>query len=139
MNFDLSRVEFPPEWKFSEYSSNISGIVGKVLCEVVQTHDEIRMLFSDGSYCRFYHDQDCCEYVTIEDVNGDWNDLIGYEILVADERSSGKDNEGDHETWTFYCFRCVNGSVDVRWHGESNGYYSESVDFQLVNPSQKPE
>jgi hypothetical protein len=112
----------------------ISDIVGKVPVKIeTDQEDYIFMQFSDNNMCRFYHEQDCCESVTIEDVNGDWQDLIGNPILVADERSN-HDESVDYEsvTWTFYTFRGIGGSVDVRWCGSSNGYYSESFDFQMI-------
>jgi len=82
----------------------------------------------------FAHTQDCCESVDINDIVGDLEDLVGEPLLLA-EQVQGETpvdfNEEDHEsvTWTFYKFATRKGYVDVRWLGESNGYYSEGVDL----------
>ena len=109
-------------------------IIGKTPVKIDCGDTVIEFTFSDGSTCKWFHEQDCCESVTVEDVNGDWLDLIGVPLLVADERSSTAPapSEWDSATWTFYTFRSIKGSVDVRWLGESNGYYSESVDFEFT-------
>lgn len=109
----------------------IAEMIGKTPVDIKverDSDDYIKLTFNDGTYCKFYHSQDCCESVTIEDINGDFDDLIGYPILVAEERTGGGENFWG--TYTFYTFRGIGGSVDVRWIGTSNGYYSERVDIK---------
>jgi hypothetical protein len=82
----------------------------------------------------FFHGQDCCESVSINDVVGDLSDLVGEPLLIADEVSGEtpvgfEDEYHESVTWTFYKFATRKGYVDVRWLGESNGYYSESVNL----------
>lgn len=50
-----------------------SDLVGKTLVawEVGENKDELVLSFSDGTAYMLYHDQDCCESVTLEDVCGD--------------------------------------------------------------------
>lgn len=102
--------------------------------------DSLVFMTEDGKRVSFYHCQDCCESVYIEDICGDLNDLVGSPLLLAEETTSTENPEGikvpdyqDSFTWTFYRFATVKGYVTVRWYGESNGYYSEevSVDFNL--------
>lgn len=108
-------------------------IVGLVPVSVEQTDEEIVMHFSNGAKARWYHAQGCCEDVHVEDVIGDWSDLYGHPILLAEERVNEiSDDNDDSQTWTFYAFRNIGGSVDVRWHGSSNGYYSKRVDFEFI-------
>jgi hypothetical protein len=98
--------------------------------------DEVVFTLADKSQYRMYHYQDCCEGVSVEDVIGDVDDLIGRKILIAEERTSNENPSGitkqyqDSFTWTFYELATNSGSVTIRWYGESNGYYSEGVDFE---------
>lgn len=115
---------------------------GKVLAKVENNKDEeIIFTTDDGEVYKLYHEPDCCEYVTIEDICGDLDDLIGEPLLVAEEVEYKQDvNPGGVPemkydvsfTWTFYKLDTRKGGVTIRWYGESNGYYSESVDFCRV-------
>lgn len=101
--------------------------------EVADGQDYIEFWLEDGRIYEFDHCQSCCENVYIESVVGDLEDLVGSPLLKAEE-STG---EMDSGTWTFYKFATLKGYVDIRWNGESNGYYSESVDHGFLERSWK--
>lgn len=118
----------------------ISELKGKTVTRIEGLEEgshEVKFVCDDGTEYLMYHSQDCCEHVRILEVIGDISDLTDSEILRADEESNEADQTdpdyvGDSGTWTFYKLATRKGYVDIRWLGESNGYYSESVDFVKV-------
>lgn len=110
-------------------------LLGRVLKEVrgaERGSELVVFVDEDGRSWAMHHVRDCCENVRVEDVTGRVEDLIGSPILMAEERTSHVDSSdiyADSATWTFYDLATVKGYVQIRWLGESNGYYSEAVDF----------
>lgn len=110
-------------------------LVGKTITDIKNHGDQIIFTCNDGSFYEMYHNQDCCETVEVEDIIGDLQDLLDSPILSASEDTSNENLFGktkeyqDSFTWTFYNLATIKGHVTIRWYGESNGYYSESVSF----------
>lgn len=122
--------------KIEEFS-NLKGKIIKSV-EGLSKHSEcITFNCTDGSIYYLYHERDCCESVRVEDIAGDVSDLIGQEILIAEE-SEAKDPgflsqyESEYESCTivFYTLRTMKGTVVIRWFGDSNGYYCEEAHFR---------
>jgi hypothetical protein len=73
--------------------------------------------------------------VDLDAIDGDISDLIGSPIRMAEcvsEEMTQENSGGEYfesGTWTFYKFATEKGYVTLKWRGESNGYYSESVSF----------
>ena len=120
--------------------TDLKEMVGHTFTSVENKGDELIFHGEEKSF-KFYHSQDCCESVSIEDVVGDLEDLVGTPILSVEESTNCNDPSPNeyHEsyTWTYYKFRTIKGYVDVRWYGESNGYYSESVDLAVKNKDEE--
>lgn len=112
---------------------DVSVLLGKTLTSVEQQcDDEILFVTESGESYLMYHEQDCCESVEIEEVIGDLKDLVGSPITMAEEVTQQGESEWGSQTWTFYKFATNKGYVTLRWLGESNGYYSESVYFKKL-------
>lgn len=107
--------------------------------------DEVIFCCTDGTKYSLYHRQDCCESVEIEDIEGDVEDLLNSPVVLAEEVNDKQvemlklleqvkpEREfSDSGTWTYYRISTNKGMVVIRWLGESNGYYSESVYFNEI-------
>ena len=113
--------------------ANVSELLGKTIIDITQNYnDELIFKTQDGLTYKMHHYQDCCETVEIEDITGNLADLINSPILMAEEVSEDDENASESGTWTFYKFATIKGYVTIRWYGSSNGYYSESVNFDLI-------
>lgn len=98
--------------------------------------DEVLFYCKDGFLIKMYHKQDCCENVIIESVDSEINNNDIYTdcstCFMTETAYSDTNNDDDSFTWTFYNVKTNKGYDTIRWYGESNGYYSESVDFEII-------
>ena len=102
--------------------------------------DEVTIKFTDGSCLKFYHRQDCCESVLLEDFDTEPEYLINTNIISIEERIS-RSGEGinplndwdESYTWSFYVIKTSSSTMVLRWYGESNGWYSETVDIDYLH------
>ena len=126
----MSKIEF----------EHLKGAVIYNIYEGLSKHDNNDALYFDTSIGKFImtHYQDCCEGVGIEDIVGDPRDVCHTEILLAEEVTDGDYGPDWSQTWTYYKLATVLGDLSIRWIGESNGYYSESVDFQSCKWKEPP-
>jgi len=111
--------------------ADFENLVGMTLTSinVSRADDKIEFVTSNGVEFEMYHEQDCCEGVSIDDIVGDLDDLTGTPITLAEEVSDSGDTDYGTCTWTYYRLATSKGLVSLKWYGESNGYYSESVGF----------
>ena len=127
-------------------SDPVSQLIGLTLNRIegcLPESNEVTFYSECGQQFRMYHEQACCEFVELHDVEGDVADLIGTPIVVAEMVSNAAQQAlnlitslpemgGECEQWTFYRLATTKGWVVLRWYGDSNGYYSTDVDFKRI-------
>lgn len=108
---------------------------GKILINIECKGDnEIQFIDSENNIYYMYHEQDCCEEVYIKDICGNLSHLLDSPITMAEcivNKGNIDEDEWGTGTWTFYKLATVKGYVTISWYGESNSYYSETVDFVI--------
>lgn len=98
--------------------------------------DRIEIVTESGRKFVLYHSQSCCESVSVRNVLGDLASVTGVPVTDATEEISQenpadevKPDYQDSFTWSTFTLVTAKGTLRIRWYGESNGYYSESVSF----------
>ncbi len=136
------RISVNPEYfdlipyKTEQYAgtSKFEQIQGKTITAVVYKEDNESLLIHLNTHVlEMIHHKDCCETVYLADVVGEFEDLIGYPLIEVSESTVDIGNSDISSTASYYNFKTVKASVQLRWVGESNGYYSETVDCYLYS------
>ena len=67
--------------------NELSNMIGITFVSVFHDTEAEELVFerADKTKVVFWHEQDCCESVFIEDICGELSDLIGYPLLVAED------------------------------------------------------
>ena len=130
MNMELIDVYNKPNGYLYRVNNScgIDELVGKVVRGLAYDEYYFQILTDDCVYI-FYHEYNCCESVWLTQVDGISDKIIGSRIVIAEVVTDEKDTDYGHITWTFYKIGTNKGIIDFRFQGESNGYYSESVDL----------
>ena len=122
-------------YKAGEYRSTtqFEQLQGMTITAVVYKEiNESLLIHLNTHVLEMIHHQDCCETVYLADVVGSFEDLIGYPLLeVTESLVEGELKGYESSTASYYNFKTVKANVQLRWVGESNGYYSETVECFL--------
>lgn len=129
-------------WRDGKKSS-LNTLVGERIAyiDVDEGNYEILITTVSGDTIMIYHDQKCCETVSIESTEGDWYALKGKVVVETVHEESqaevppGLGSNLDSCTRSTLKLRVDDATVISRWIGVSNGFYSESVDIaEIASP-----
>lgn len=115
----------------------LSELVGKKIIKVTgleKNSTEIHFYTASNNHYVLEHNQDCCEYVRLVDLEGGYEDLVDSYVHSFEEvKDTSPDNYNYREDksyeWTFYKIETSKGGVWLRWLGETDSSYAIGVSF----------
>jgi len=117
--------------KHKTASEGLATLIGQTITKIegLENGSEKVSFITPSDTVTLEYFPDCCASCPLDDFDGDPNDLLGSPILLAEEVSNDAPapEYADSYTWTFYKFATVKGYVTLKFLGQSNGYYSETV------------
>jgi len=117
--------------------SNITDLIGQTIVKITNDKFSIDFYTESGKHYIMGHDQNCCEYVELEDICGNLQGLIGspvHDAFIKTNTDSGEyldKGSGENYQWTFYTIVTMFETVTLRWYGEAD-CYSIDVDFDEI-------
>ena len=130
----------------------LSEIVGQEIINIYCIHkncsssetDSINFVTKKGEYS-LTHNQECCESVWLESVDGNLNDAIGDTVISFELETNVVKPEpvdeycyvAEYGMWSFYKLTTSKNMFTIRFMGESNGYYSVCVEFYRINENEQ--
>lgn len=107
-----------------------SSLAGKTITSIEGLNsDHVTIKTECGKTYGMRHFQDCCESVSLKEVLGNVDSIIGKEVRYANEDTSDCSGEWSSGTRTTFTIHTNGGSLILIWEGYSNGYYGEGVSF----------
>jgi hypothetical protein len=91
-------------------------------------------VITDKGTLYLYHDQQCCEHSSIEELEGNPKSLIGG--IISNFKVKTKKNEDKEQEWTFYDLQTTKGDLFIRWLGDRSigtGMYSVECNCRWLN------
>jgi hypothetical protein len=115
----------------------LKSLLGQTIRNLFINDDSVIFECASGERYMMHHVQDCCESVKVLGTFGDLPSIIGFPITNAVENDDEPENHGEEiyesGTWSRFFISTERGTVEIRWLGQSNGYYSEDVSFDKLN------
>ncbi len=116
--------------------SDIKKLEGEVIThiDIDPENDIITITTKSKRSFSLHHNQCCCEYVRIVGYDGEIRSIYGKPVVVAEH---SEEAVSDCQTNITITLKTDRDTLIFRWIGESNGYYSESVDISEIAPVAK--
>ena len=132
---EVCHIKHYEMWKEIKSLNDLVGLTIKSVSGCHKGSDTFTIEFENG-YSIVFHYPYTYSNVEIDDVNGDVQGMVGNELLGIECVTNvpvDPETAVEYKQWTFYKFKTIDGYVDVKWYGSSNGYYSVSVNWEILD------